>query len=61
MSKHFKTSAEIIDALVSQYDDAVEALSASLARFLKDGTPPDGEARAAGAFCADKSLFWQVF
>ena len=51
MSTLYKTSAEIIDALNALYDEALDALSASLARFLKDRTPPDGEARAAGAFC----------
>lgn len=51
MSHTYKNTAEIIAALDGLYNDAVEALSASLARFLKDGTPPDGEARAAGAFC----------
>ena len=49
--KHiYKNPAEIIDALEAEYSAAVDALSSALGRFLKDGTPPDGEARSAGAF-----------
>jgi len=51
MKHRYKNSTEIIDALEAEYTAAVDALSAALARFLKDGTPPDGEARSAGAFC----------
>ena len=51
MTRTYSNSAEIIDALEALYEEAVEALSAALARFLKDGTPPDGELRASGAFC----------
>lgn len=51
MTDIYKNSNEIIDALEAMYTSAVDALSASLARFLKDGTPPDGEMRAGGAFC----------
>ena len=51
MSISYSNSAEIVEALEVLYNDAVDALSASLARFLKDGTPPDGEARSNGAFC----------
>jgi len=51
MTRTYSNSEEIIDALEALYEEAVEALSAALARFLKDGTPPDGELRASGAFC----------
>ena len=51
MSHVFTNSEDVVAALEALYIGAVEALSASLARFLKDGTPPDGEAREAGAFC----------
>ncbi|HRK68429.1 MAG TPA: AMP nucleosidase, partial [Hyphomonas sp.] len=50
MSKH-TTPKAAVDALEALYAEAVTALSAALNRFLQDGTPPDGEARAAGAFC----------
>jgi len=51
MKQTYKTATEVIDVLEAEYMSAIDALSASLARFLKDGTPPDGEARSAGAFC----------
>ena len=51
MKQTYKTASDIIDDLEAEYTAAVDALSASLARFLKDGTPPDGEARSAGVFC----------
>ncbi|MEL7130716.1 MAG: AMP nucleosidase, partial [Pseudomonadota bacterium] len=51
MSENFTSSDQIIDALEAIYAEAVDALSAALSRYLKEGTPPDGEARAAGAFC----------
>ncbi len=44
-------STAIIDALERLYSEAVEALSDALGRFIRDGTPPDGEVRASGAFC----------
>ncbi|MFN4226231.1 MAG: AMP nucleosidase [Hyphomonas sp.] len=50
MSKH-TTPKAAVDALEALYAEAVSALSDALRRFLKDGTPPDGEARASGAFC----------
>ena len=40
-----------MDALEALYTEAVTALSEALNRFLHDGTPPDGEARAGGVFC----------
>ena len=42
---------KIVDELAALYQDAVNALNASLLRFMKEGVPPDGEARAGGAFC----------
>ena len=50
MSKHTIPKA-VVDALEALYGEAVSALTDALNRFLKDGTPPDGEARASGAFC----------
>ncbi len=50
MSKH-TTPKAVVDALEALYTEAVSALSQALNRFLHDGTPPDGEARAGGAFC----------
>ena len=47
----YTTPEAIIDALEAQYQDSVEALLAALKRFLSEGIPPSGEARAAGAFC----------
>ncbi|MEM0985813.1 MAG: AMP nucleosidase [Pseudomonadota bacterium] len=41
----------IIDTLDALYRQSVEALKASIARYLKDGIPPDGEMRASRAFC----------
>ncbi len=46
-----KSPADAVDALEKLYNEAVAALSSALTRFLKDGTPPDGEVRAAGVFC----------
>ncbi len=51
MTARYQTSKDIIDALDALYIEAIEALSGCLARFLKDGTPPDGDLRAGGAFC----------
>ncbi|MEM9669850.1 MAG: AMP nucleosidase [Pseudomonadota bacterium] len=51
MSDTYQTSEQIIEALERLYQDTVDALTDALKRFLKDGTPPDGEARASGAFC----------
>lgn len=51
MTHIYSNSTDIIDALEAIYNSALEALSAALERFLKDGTPPDGEARKAGIFC----------
>lgn len=42
---------EIVDALDEMYSEAIDALSNALARYLKDGTPPDEAARRSGAFC----------
>jgi len=50
MSKH-TTPKAVVDALEALYGEAVSALSEALNTFLHDGTPPDGEARAGGAFC----------
>ncbi|MEQ9507044.1 MAG: AMP nucleosidase [Hyphomonas sp.] len=50
MSKH-TTPKAVVDALEALYAEAVSALSDALNTFLRDGTPPDGEARAGGAFC----------
>jgi AMP nucleosidase len=50
MSK-LTTPEAIVDALEALYTEAVSALTETLNRFLRDGTPPDGEARAGGAFC----------
>ena len=50
MSKH-TTPKAVVDALEALYNEAVSALSNSLNTFLHNGTPPDGEARAGGAFC----------
>ncbi|MEO1101755.1 MAG: AMP nucleosidase [Pseudomonadota bacterium] len=41
----------IVDELETLYASAVSALTDALDRFLREGQPPDGEARAAGAFC----------
>ena len=51
MTKQTFNSHEIVDQLASLYDEAVVALNASLLRYMKEGVPPDGEARASGAFC----------
>ncbi|MEZ6013779.1 MAG: AMP nucleosidase [Planctomycetota bacterium] len=46
------TSPEaVVDALELLYDDAVQALSSALTRYLRDGTPPSREERAGGVFC----------
>ena len=50
MSKHTSPKA-VVDALEALYAEAVTALSEALNRFLHDAAPPDGEARAGGAFC----------
>lgn len=41
----------IVDELEALYRSSVSALTDALDRFLREGQPPDGEARAAGAFC----------
>lgn len=41
----------VIDELEALYASAVSALTDALDRFLREGQPPDGKARAAGAFC----------
>ena len=47
-----KTNPEtIVDELEAIYAGAVSALASALDRFLREGTPPDGETRAGGAFC----------
>ncbi len=50
MSK-LTTPEAVVAALERLYTEAVLALGDALDAFLKDGTPPDGEARAGGAFC----------
>ncbi len=49
--KQPKDPDAIIDTLEAIYQEAVGALKASIARYLADGIPPDGEVRAARAFC----------
>ncbi len=44
------TSAEIVDALSAIHAASVAALRDGLTAYLRDGTPPDPAARAAGAF-----------
>ena len=51
MSEHAETPQEIVDALERLYDQSVANLKAAIDRYMIEGTPPDGEARAAGAFC----------
>ena len=46
-----KTPGAVVDALEKIYSEAMEALNASLARYLKEAIPPDGEVRSGGAFC----------
>ncbi len=41
----------IVDELETLYASAVSALTDALDRFLREGQPPDGETRSAGAFC----------
>jgi AMP nucleosidase len=50
MSK-LTTPEAVIDALEKLYAEAVEAQAAALHTFLHEGTPPDPELRASGAFC----------
>tara|TARA_R110002051_G_scaffold21191_1_gene56543 strand:+ start:17501 stop:18952 length:1452 start_codon:yes stop_codon:yes gene_type:complete len=50
MSK-LTTPEAVIDALEALYTEAVEAQSAALHTFLHEGTPPDPQLRASGAFC----------
>ncbi len=50
MSKH-KTPEAAVDALERLYADSVSAQTEALHTFMKTGQPPDGEARAGGAFC----------
>ncbi len=47
----FRSPHDVVDALDALYRTSVDALTGALARFLADGTPPDPDARAAGAFC----------
>jgi len=42
---------DVVDALEAIYAESTQALSRALGRYLKDGTPPDPELRASGAFC----------
>lgn len=42
---------DVVDALDALYNEAVSALSASLNRFLHDGTPPGQRDRDDGIFC----------
>ncbi len=51
MSRPFHDPDAIVDALDRLYREATGALTAALKRYLETGDPPDGEARAAGAFC----------
>ncbi|MEL6860392.1 MAG: AMP nucleosidase [Pseudomonadota bacterium] len=46
-----KTPETIINELEKLYSEAVQALSAALQDYLKDGKTPDEDARARGAFC----------
>ncbi len=46
-----KTPETIISELEKLYSEAVQALSAALQDYLKDGKTPDEDARANGAFC----------
>ena len=46
-----KTPETIINELEKLYCEAVQALSAALQDYLKDGQTPDEDARANGAFC----------
>ena len=50
MSK-LTTPEAVIDALEKLYAEAVEAQADALNTFLREGTPPDPELRASGAFC----------
>ena len=45
------TPTAVVDALDALHREAVDALGGALIRFLRDGTPPTAEERAAGAFC----------
>ena len=45
------TPSAVVDALAVLHQDAVDALSGALTRFLREGTPPSPEERAGGAFC----------
>ena len=51
MTKDFTDPHKIVDEMSRLYDESVDALNASLLRFMKEGVPPDGEARSGGAFC----------
>lgn len=48
------TSTHIVDALAAIHAASVAALRAALGAYLRDGTPPDPAARAAGAFAYPK-------
>ncbi|HPF22016.1 MAG: AMP nucleosidase [Hyphomonas sp.] len=50
MSK-LTTPKDVVDALEKLYSEAVEAQSAALHAFLHNGTAPDPQLRASGAFC----------
>jgi AMP nucleosidase len=49
MSKGQSTHA-IVDQLAAVYDESVENLRRAIAAYVRDRTPPDGKARANGAF-----------
>ncbi len=51
MSDKSQNPNTIVDQLERIYSDAVDAVTSSLDRYLREGVPPDGEARAGGAFC----------
>ncbi|WP_084398590.1 AMP nucleosidase [Henriciella aquimarina] len=50
MSK-LETPEQVVDALEALYEDAVNALTTSLERYLQDGTPPSADLRQSRAFC----------
>ncbi|NJC33413.1 AMP nucleosidase [Sphingomonas jejuensis] len=50
MSKAEATAAACVDALIVEYDNAVEALRDAVAAFAADGTRPDPARRTDGSF-----------
>ncbi len=45
------TPNQTVDALQALYETSVANLKTALTRFVEDGTPPDAQDRARGAFC----------